>query len=298
MLTEIKNGNRVFLEGILSEIDLKEVETEKDGKKNDTIRGVIKVRVGQEINKEPKTLEVPVHVYVNKITKAGSVNPSYTSMKEVMSSYKSIAASNLEQADRVRISGAQITMNEFYDKKGSFVSEPRIKASFVDKVTGDKFNPEATFQLTFVVGKMIPEVDKDGIETGRLKLSAVVPKYGGKVDVVPLYGVNPNVVDVISSSWNEGDTVSCNGKLDFTSKTEVYMDNSGFGDPIKKTKTISVSDIIITGGDAEPKEGELAIDTNEIKTALAARQEYLNSLKDKKAEPKAPAKNVLNDLGF
>ena len=79
MLKEAEN--RVKVEGILSEIDLKYGSFQKDGRAVDTIGGLIKVRVDQEINKQSVINEIPVHMFATKYTKAGGINPAYESIE-------------------------------------------------------------------------------------------------------------------------------------------------------------------------------------------------------------------------
>ena len=67
-------------------------------------------------------------------------------------------------------------------------------------------------------------------------------------------------------------------------------------------RTVSVSELIITGGTQTPLEGEFAYDEDEISAALQERQAYLAELKNKakakESTPKAaPAKKGF-DLGF
>jgi hypothetical protein len=69
-------------------------------------------------------------------------------------------------------------------------------------------------------------------------------------------------------------------------------------------RTVSVSELIITGGTQTPLDGDFAFDEDEINEALKARQAYLAELKEKAKdkEPKkasaAPAKKGFSDLGF
>ena len=68
----------------------------------------------------------------------------------------------------------------------------------------------------------------------------------------------------------------------------------------KKTRTISVSELVITGGTETPLEEEYSWTIDEIKAGVLARQAYLDELKSKpKADaPKAPAATGKVDLGF
>ena len=301
--------NSVKIEGILSEIDLETGSYVKDGKTVEKIGGSIKVRVNQMLNGVETELDIPVYMFANKLTNKSTPNPAYASIERVMNEYKSIAAVGIDAADRVRITGANIRMNEYYGQGDKLNSYPRINASFVTKVTDmSKYNPEASFSAIFAIGSMGYETDKDGVEVAdRYKIRGIMPQYGGSVDVIDFFATSPNVIDAVSSYWEQGDTVKINGKLNFTSKTEEKLVEVDFGEPRVERKTISVSELIITGGSQTPLEGDFAFDMDEIQAALEARQARLAKLKAKakakdgksapKAAPKAAPKKAM-DLGF
>lgn len=296
--------NKVFIEGILSEIDIVERTYTKDDVQNNALAGQIKVRVEQKINGVDKILEIPVHVFVNEMTKKGTKNPAYESIDTVRREFVSIASgAGVEGADRVRISGASIQMNEYWADENRLSSYPRINASFVQRVKRDEFTPKAQFSTELVVSKMINEVDKDGVETGRLKVEGILPQYGGRVDVVPFIAENPNVVDAISQYWQPKDTVKVSGKLNFSSTVEIYTEEQGFGEPIEKRRTINVSELVITGGSQTPLEGDFAFNEEEIKNALAERKARLENRKAKElarsSSRTAPAQSgFASDIGF
>ena len=298
--------NSVKIEGILSEIDLEAGNYVKDGKTIDKIGGSIKVRVTQVLNGKDTELDIPVYMFANKLTNKGAPNPAYASIERVMNEYKSIAAVGIDAADRIRITGANIRMNEYYGQNGNLNSYPRINASFVTKITDmSKYTPEATFSAIFAIGSMAYETDKDGVEIAdRYKIRGIMPQYGGAVDVIDFFATSPNVIDAVSSYWEQGDTVKVNGKLNFTSKTEEKLVEVDFGEPRVERKTISVSELIITGGSQTPLEGDFAFDMDEIQTALEARQARLAEMKAKqkaketKTAPKATGRKTMTDLGF
>jgi hypothetical protein len=297
--------NSVKIEGILSEIDLKTGTSNKNGKTTEYIGGSIKVRVTQVLNGKNVDLDIPVFMFSNKLKNDGNPNPAYASIERVMNEYVSIAAGGIDAADRVRITNANIRMNEYYGQGGQLNSYPRINASFVTKVTDlSKFNPEATFSAVFMIAAMGHETDKDGVrKEDRFKIRGILPQYGGKVDVVDFYATTPSVISAVSSYWSEKDTVKVNGKLNFTSVVEEKMVEVDFGEPRMERRTVSVSELIITGGTQTPLDGDFAFDEDEINEALKARQAYLAELKEKAKdkEPKkaaAPAKKGFSDLGF
>lgn len=298
--------NSVKIEGILSEIDLKTDTSTKNGKTIEYIGGSIKVRVNQVINGENVELDIPVFLFSNKLKNDGNPNPAYASIERVMNEYVSIAAAGIDAADRIRITNANIRMNEYYGQGGNLNSYPRINASFITKVTDlSKFNPEATFSVVFMISAMGYETDKDGVENkNKFKIRGILPQYGGKVDVVDFYATSPNVISAVSSYWSEKDTVKINGKLNFTSAVEEKMVEVDFGEPRMERRTVSVSELIITGGTQTPLDGDFAFDEDEINEALKERQATLAAKKEeakkKESTPKkaAPAKKGFSDLGF
>lgn len=294
--------NIVHIEGILSEISLNYGTFKKNGVDIKSIGGFIKIRVNQKINNVDTELEIPVHMFASELTNAGQPNPGYASIEKVMNEYVSIAASDIDHADRVRITRAQIQMNEYYGQNGTLVSFPRINASFISKIKAEECKPEATFSTIFMIGSKGYELDKDGIETSRYKIVGMLPQYGGKVDVIPFYAINPSVINAVSEYWTEGDTVKVSGKLNFSSKTETTVVEVDFGEPTQKTRTVSVSELIITGGSATPLEGDFALNMDEMQVALAERKTRLAALKEKSANKPAvkpaPKKPSFSDLGF
>lgn len=306
MLREVTNN--VKIEGILSEVDLKYGSYVKDGKTVETIGGQIKVRVNQVVNGEEQHLEIPVHMFSNKLTKKGTVNPSYTSIETVMNDYVSIAAAGGEAgADKVRITRGKVTVNEYYNQQNQLISFPRISANFISRATGE-FKPEATFEMEFAVSNMAYEVDKDGVEVEpqRLNITAIVPQFGGKVDVIKLVATNPNVINAIESNWEKDYTYKAYGRLNFSSKTEKVIQEVGFGEPVEKVRTITVSDLVITGGNPDPIEGDFALDINDVIQGLNERKARLEALKTQNKSKKAPAAAPaagrgaleMEDLGF
>ena len=302
MLKQAENNCKI--EGVLSEIDLKAGSIVKNGKTVEYISGAIKVRVSQILNGKEVDLDIPVHMFANKLKNDGNPNPAYASIERVMNEYVSIAAAGYDAADRVRITNGNIRMNEYYGQGDKLISFPRINASFVTKLTDlSKYTPEASFSAVFMIAAMGYETDKDGVQIdNKFKIRGILPQYGGKVDVIDFYATTPSVIEAVSSYWTEKDTVKINGKLNFTSAIEERMVEVDFGEPRMERRTITVSELIITGGTQTPLEGDFAFDEDEINEALKERQAYLAELKNKAKQkenaPKAAPKKGFSDLGF
>lgn len=299
--------NRVRIEGILAEIDIKPGSFNKNGQTMESIGGSITVKVTQKISGEEKELAIPVHMFASKLTNKGTPNPAYESIKKIADEYVSIAASDNGEdgADRIRITSGSVRMNEYYSADGRLVSFPRVNASFIQRISKAECKPEATFTTEFVVANKSEEIDRNGEVTGRYRIDAIIPQYGGRVDVVPMFAQSPGVIDAVSTYWEIGDTVKANGRLDFSATTETTLEEVDFGEPIEKTRTINRSDLIITGGSQTALEGDAAFDNAEIQNALADRKLRLEKQKDRdmsraatRQAPPQTAKNGFADLGF
>ena len=299
--------NRVKIEGILSEINLKYGSYQKNGRTVDNIGGDIKVLVKQEINGEQKDFIIPVYMFANKYTNAGKPNPAYTSIETVMKEYISIAACGSEAtADKIRITNGDIRMNEYYNAQGNLVSFPRVNASFVNKATGE-FRPEASWSLEFAVSSMDFVTDADGVEVEprKLRIKILVPQYGGRLDTMELYAANRSLIDAISSYWETQKTYSAKGRLNFTSVTTQVIEEMDFGEPEVRVRTTTVSELIVTKGTQSPLEDDMAFAPADLAEALKEHKAELESKKEKtnnktKNTP-APAGASANedfDLGF
>ena len=299
--------NRVRIEGILSEINLKYGSYMKNGTPVNTIGGDIKVLVNQQINGEPVSLIIPVYMFASKFTNAGKPNPAYESIETVMKEYTSIASGAGEAgADKIRITNASIRMNEYYNQQGQLVSFPRVSASFVQRATGE-FRPEASWNMQFAVSSMDFVTDADGVEVEpkKLRVKVIVPQYGGKVDTMELFATSPRVIDAVTSYWENQKTYTAKGRLNFSTTTQEVIEEMDFGEPEVRIRTTTVSELIITSGTQSPLEDELAFAPAELAAALKEHKAYLETLKDKTAsKPKntpAPSGTSAHeefDLGF
>lgn len=305
MLRQAKNI--CTIEGILAEQDIKygSYIDKSTGATVDNIGGTIKVLVNQTINGEVVPMQIPIHMFSPRMTKKGTINPSYESIERCMKEYKSIASTgNIDTADKVRITGGYVRMNEYYDTTGRFISFPRIHTSFVSRVTNN-FQPKASFEMEFAVSSMDFVTDAEGVEVDpkKLRIKVLVPYYGGKVDTIELFTVVPAAIDSITTYWEEGKTYSAIGRLNFSSTTREIVEEHDFGEPEIRTQTVSVSELLITGGSTAPLEDGMAFEPAELAAALKEHKAYLESLKDKvnnrmKATPAPTSFNQQIDLGF
>ena len=300
--------NKVRIEGILAENDIEYGSYVKAGKTIECIRGTIKVLVEQMVNGAEVVNEIPVSMFSAKYKNDGNINPAYESIERIKNEYTSIAAAGGKNgADCIRITGAQMRMNEYYNPNGQLVAFPRISASFAQKITKEACKPEATFVVEMVVASQGYKTDAEGIEVEPkvYNIKGVIPGYNGAIDVMDFVCSNENVIAAVSNYWENGSTVKASGRLNFTSTTEQITESQGFGEPIVRTRTTNVSELVITGGSPDPLEGEFAYTNEEISAALAERKNKLEKAKAEAATKtrKAPAPAAGNasasfDLGF
>lgn len=295
MLREAKNV--VEISGYLSEMDIEPKNYVKNGATVEAIGGSIKIRVIQSLggDAKPTVLEVPVHLFSGKYTKSGAINPSYKNIKELSENAVSIAAAGGENgADWVRIKGARLGMNEYYTQDGRLVSFPRIQASFVTRTRKDG-DSQAVFRIEMMVVSKTEEVDREGNETGRIKVIGAVPMYGGKVDAISFYTGSPRVAEAISQYWDNGKTYTAVGRLNFSAKTEKTQVPSDFGEVMVTERTVNVSEALITGGSQTPLDEANEFQVADIQAGLAERKARLEADRAKQA---AKATEVKVDLPF
>ena len=284
-IKNVQSENSVYLSGILKELDIDEGTT-NDGRKY--VRGVAKVQVDQEIEGIVSENIIPVRMFAMQKKYDGGDNPMFERIKNYKEQFTSAgAADDDSEISKVTISGARLEENSYFDKRTNQVkTDWQISGSFIND-RKDEDEESARFKVTGVVGKMRPEYDKNGEETGRLIVSLVLIGYKGKANVIELIA-DGSKKDHIESNWNEGDTVIAHGKINMSFKVENWEEDQGFGEPIPRHHTISKKELIIIGGSPYGLDESASYDADDIKKALserAARNESLKSASKKTASP-------------
>lgn len=277
--------NMVFVEGILAEIGLQEFSNkDKDtGAVTEGIKGNIKVKVKTELVKDGPEVEliVPVSVYVNRLTKKNNEHPSYANLLSLIHDGKSIASVGEELADCVRIGGGKIKMVES-TKSGKLVTYPSISASFINIIKPSDMQYKAKTEIEGIICGMNPKLDSEGMETEDTIISLLTVGYNNYAEIVPILVNNPKYRDAIKATYTEGDLVRVAGRLNFSSKTEQTVEEVEIGEPIVKNKTISVSEIILSGINSS-KNTEVEITPKDITDAIASRQARIDEKMKKDA---------------
>jgi hypothetical protein len=293
-IRKVESKNEVYVSGILNELDIVEGIT-KDGRK--WIRGTANVKIDQEINGQMTEDIVPIKMFSMRAKKDGSDNKIY----DIIASYKdrltSLAAADDEsQASRVTVS-AKIEENPFVSKDGQLVSTWQLTSNFINNKR-DSDEEAAKFIFSGVVGKIIPEYNREGEETGRAIVQFIVIGYNGKANRIDLIA-DGSKRDYIETNWNVGDTVQVTGRINVTKKIVTWTEEQGFGEPITRSRTESRKELLITGGSPCGLEESLSYDADSVKQVLSERSARNEELIAKsKTSSKPQSKSVKRDLGF
>lgn len=290
-----QSKNQIYISGVLTEMDIQPKQT-NDGRNFAT--GTIKVRVDQEINGKKVENIIPISLFSMELKSDKTVNPNYARILGYRDSFTSLSAAETPaQASKVTIGLANITENRWIDQTTKELRTGfRINSNFINKAR-DTDEEKATFELSGVVGKLQPEYDKNGDETGRLIVKFIVVQFGGKVDIIDLIAADTAKAH-IETNWKEGDTVKVVGVINMTQKTVTWMEPQGFGPDIPRQRTESSRELIIIGGSAGGLEDTLSYDADDIKVALAERQKAIEELKNKSTNKPAAAPASSSGFGF
>ena len=299
-----QSENIVWIEGILSEVNLKNGSYVKEGKTVEYISGDITVLVEQEVNGIPEESFIPVSFFSNRYSNDGKVNPSYENLSQVLTNYTSIAAcGDKEKADKVRITKGAIDVNDFPNREGKMVSTQRVRASFVSKVVGE-FTPQARFWVDLYLVESNPAVDEEGaeLEPKKLNTRGLLIGWKDRVDVVNFVATSPNTIDVVQG-LEPNHIYHLTGRLNFAAQQAVKkVSAGGFGESTEKPFTKVNREFIITGGNDIPLEDEFTPTEEEIRTALAARkvriEQTIEKAKNRTKATPAPVAKAGLDLGF
>lgn len=283
-INETPSINNVDVTGILKELELEEKQT-ADGK--DIVVGKATIKVDQEINGQLSECEIPIELYATKLKKDGTTSnlyPIVVGYKEKLTSLAACPEDQPQLASKITVKGAQLSENVWFDTRSNQErSSYKIRSNFLNVYNGslEDFTPEAKFEISGTILKTKPEVNKEGIETGRLEVTVAVVGYQGKVDVVPMIAASPTAVQFISANWNEGDTVKIAGRINMSHKVETWEEKQGFGEPIIRKKTTSCREFIITSGSECGLSEERAYDSDDIMAGLQARLKRIEESKTK-----------------
>ena len=276
--TNLRQANaKAFVEGVVSEKDLKVVTEEGKNK----ITGHLTVKTS-DVN------FIKFNVNVNEKTKNNTDNKTYAGIQTVMNEYKSIAEVGEEEATRVKVSG---DISPFTGKNGEKIVS--YKSNFFNRLKADEeLEPKAEFSIELFISGINPEIDAEGVETGRTIVSGWMPTYNGiePIDLV----AEGEVAQAVDSGFEVGQTVEFYGEIINNRIETVTEIPVKIGKPRKKVTVEIKNDLIITGASEAYEEGITPELPYEADTIQAAIQERANRLEEAKAKAQSGAKPAAN----
>lgn len=279
METNLRQSNaKVFIEGLVSEKDLT-VKTE-DGKTK--ISGSLTVKTS-DVN------FVKFNINANEKTNAGTDNKCYAGLVTVMNDYKTIAEVGETEADKVRVSG---DLN-LYTSAQSGANIVGFKSNFFNRVkANEEFEQKAEFSVETFISSIIPEVNTDGDETGRILVKGWVPTYNG-IEPITLVAED-DIASAVESTFEPGQTVEFMGDI-VNNRIEIVTEiPMAIGKPKKKVKFDYKNELVITGASTPYEEGETPEKPYEADVIKAAIQERTNKLEEAKAKAQSGQKTTTN----
>lgn len=267
---------KVTVAGIVSDKKL-EMKTENGVR---TIEGTITIKTSD-------TNFVQMRVRCADKKKDGTENKTFTGVMTVMNEYKSIADNGADEADRVRTSG-QINLFRSNNNGNEIVS---YTSNFFNRIKPNQdYEPKAEFEVEMYIKTLVPEMNKDGEETGRYKIVGWIPTFNG-IEPLELF-VPEELADVVSNTYEPKQTARFYGEIVQNVTYETIERPMAFGVK-KETKANFINELVVTGGspayNAETEE-EVVKGGNQIPynpdTIQAAIEERDRRIKEEQNKPK------------
>ena len=257
-----------------------------------------------------------LQVYCNEKTKSG-VSKTYSfleslidagsdldSMEEILKRQNAIGSKMTKEqamlnAMKIYFSGT-VEPFEFLDNKGDFVSNLKIKASYLGNAQ-DSFEPLVKFDVELYIEEMVGEKDENGDSTGRGLIKGIIPLYSGKVANLTLVA-DAESKNTVFAKYDIGKTVDFWGEI-VVNVTEVKSANSidsndvAFGQAPNASKVVNYkTELMLTGGlNPYSMQNELAYSKEEIIEAKQARENLLEENKERYDEEKKNAPTAQNN---
>lgn len=242
---------------------------------------------------------VPIHFsYVTAVTSSGKTNATFgTLMNIIDEKFPSVMKSGKENAAKLRVDSA-IGLNEFYaDRNGTeeLVSAKRNEGGFVHLV--DTLNPDEKTRNTFETDMIITScIRKEANEEKQIPEKVIVRGaiFDFRKALLPIEfsAINPNAMNYfegLGASNKEPVFTKVWGRQVSETIVRRIEEESAFGAPEIKEITSTRKDFVITGSAKNPYEwdSEESITATELTEAMANRETYLATLKQRSDEYKA-----------
>ena len=294
--------NTTHIEGLLYEHKLELRESGPNSKKPGTkfIMGTIDIATDDEgVN------IVPVHfTYVTEKTAKGATNNTFTVLTNIIDGkFGSIMEHGKDKAVKLRIDSA-LALNEFYTERNGveeLVSAKRNEGGFIH--VADALAEDETVRNTFkcdmlITGVKEVEADEEKGLPAKAIVRGAIFDFRNALMPVEFSAVNPNAIKYFMSleASNANPTFTCVwGRQVSETIVKKIVEESAFGEASVRTVKSTRKDFVITGAAKEPHVWDdlSTLTAAEVAEAVAARETYLATIKQRQDEYKA-SKEVAN----
>ena len=294
-----KNDNKMNVEGKIYQFKLEEKVTGETSKVPGTpyISGTIDVAT--DANAENI---VQVHyTYVAPTYSSGKANNSYTALKQIINSGKTVMTDGYEAATIVRLNPSYAVNDFFPEGQDEPVTQQRNEGGFVTITNEASIHPEGDigrnkFELDVVISNVSEVVPDEGDSYASIK--AIAFSFNGSALSITLIARNKAAAEYFlglgASNTNPIYTKVWGKITNITEKVEKVIE-SAFGEATVDVVPRRYKEYVITGANPVPYEfdTDATITAAELQKALQDREVYLASEK-KRTEDYRASKNSGN----
>ena len=288
-----KNENVMNIEGKIYQFDLTEKVTGENSKQPGThyITGTIDVAIDSSLENIIQTH----YTYVTPVYNSGKPNNTYTALKQIIDSGKTVMVDGYDAATVVKLNPSY-ALNDFYPQGQEVpVSNPRNEGGFVTIVPEATLHPEGDpgrnkFSLDVIISGVNEVIPDDGDAYAEIKgvafdfRNAVLPiTLIARNDAAIKYFQNleaSNENPIYTKVW--GKIINIFTKIEKTTE-------SAFGEATVDVVTRRHREFLITGANPTPYEfdTDTTITAKELEKALQDREVYLADVKKRSDEYRA-----------
>lgn len=292
----MKVRNKTRIDGRLYQHTLELKESGPNSKNPGTkfITGNVEIATDDAI-----TNIVTVHyTYVTATTSTGKSNATFNVLKDIIDGkLGSVMANGADNATIITIDSA-IGLNEFYsDRNGQeeLVSAKRNEGGFavVKSAADEDESKRNTFDVDMIItGTRMIEADEEKNLPEKMILKGAIFDFRNALLPVEFSVLNPRAISYFESleiTQRNPVFTRLQGRLVSEVIKTQRVEESAFGDPIVKEYASTRKDWVVTWAASEPYawDDESTITTAELTKAMADRETYLATVRQRQEEYKA-----------
>lgn len=288
--------NRSFIEGYIYEHALELKASGPNSKTPGTqfIAGTLSIATDDECLNI-----VPVHfTYVTATTSKGNANATFATLKKIIDGdIGTIMNNGKDKAGKVHIDSA-LALNEFYtdrDGKEELVSVKRNEGGFVHTVDvlAEDEKIRNKFECDMIItGTVRVEADPDRDLPEKVIVKGAIFDFRKALLPVEFSATNPNAMNYfegLNATSREPVFTKVWGRQVSETVVKKIVEESAFGEASVREVKNSRKDFVLTGAAREiyAWDDESTITVKELNEAIAARETYLATVKQRQDEYKA-----------